>query len=138
MKALQRTIITKNPAIISILIDLGVPINHDNPTSYDNPMAIAKTFSAEWIVYFSLSLCAEYREVDLYETSDIFLEDCYNLQMLRGGIRLTENVGMGGRILKIGFAMDAMHMLLLHISFFLFLECQLSYISIRSYPASEL
>lgn len=90
MKALERAMITKNPAIVSILIDLGVPINHDNPTPYDNPMVIAKTFSAEWIVNYLLSLGAEDREVDLDEKPDTFLEDCYNLQMLRGGIRLTE------------------------------------------------
>lgn len=44
MKALVRAIITKSPAIISILFDLGVPSNHDNPTPYDDPMVIAKTF----------------------------------------------------------------------------------------------
>ena len=75
--------------MISILVDLGVPINHDNPTSCDNPMVIAKTFSAEWIVNYLLSLGAKDQEVDLDETPDTFLEDCYNLQILRG-IRLTE------------------------------------------------
>jgi len=76
--------------MISILVDLGVPIDHDNPTSCDNPMVIAKTFSAEWIVNYLLSLGAKDQEVDLDETPDTFLEDCYNLQILRGGIRLTE------------------------------------------------
>jgi len=68
IKALERAIITKNPAMISILIDLGVKINHDNPTPYDNPMVIAKTFSAEWIVNYLLSLGAKDQEVDLDET----------------------------------------------------------------------
>ncbi|KAK1146894.1 hypothetical protein N8T08_002220 [Aspergillus melleus] len=90
MEALERAIITKNPAVISILVDLGVPINHDSPTPHDHPMVIAKTFSAQWIVDFLLSLGAEDREVDPDETPDTFLEDCYSLQMSRGGIRLTK------------------------------------------------
>lgn len=52
--------------------------------------SLQRRFSAEWIVYRLLLLGAEDREVHLDETPDTFLEDCYNLQMLRGWIRLTE------------------------------------------------
>ena len=91
MQALERAIIIKNPTIISILVtEAGVSINHDTPRPQDNPIIIAKTYAAQWIVDFLLSLGAEDREFDPEDQCDCFPEDCYAEQISRGGIRITQ------------------------------------------------
>ena len=91
MQALERAIITKNPTIISILVaEAGVTINHDIPSPWDNPIIIAKTYAAQWIVNFLLSLGGEDREFDPEDQCDCFPEDCYTEQISRGGIRITQ------------------------------------------------
>lgn len=91
MQALERAIITKNPTVISILVaDAGVPINHDTPSPRDNPIITAKTYTAQWIVDFLLSLGGEDREFDPEDQCDCFPEDCYAQQVSRGGIRITQ------------------------------------------------
>lgn len=91
MQALERAIITKNPSIISILVaDAGVTLNHDTPSPRDNPIIVAKTYAAQWIVDFLLSLGGEDREFDPEDQCDCFPEDCYAEQVSRGGIRITQ------------------------------------------------
>ena len=91
MQALERAIITKNPTIISVLVaEAGVSINHDIPSPQDNPIIIAKTYAAQWIVDYLLSLGGEDREFDPEDQCDCFPEDCYAEQISRGGIRITQ------------------------------------------------
>lgn len=91
MQALERAIITKNPTIISILVaKAGVTINHDTLSPRDSPIIIAKTYAAQWIVNFLLSLGGNDQEFDPEDQRDCFPEDCYAEQISRGGIRITQ------------------------------------------------
>lgn len=64
IQALQLAIVTKNPTIISILPNAGVPLNHEFPTPQDYSVYFAKRFSSPWIVGFLIALGGEDREVD--------------------------------------------------------------------------
>jgi len=90
MEALQKAIIVKNPTVISMLVDAGVPLNDSFPTPDGLPMVLAKTCAAEWIVDLLLSLGAEDREIDLHYRSNNYSEDRYDEQMERGGVRITK------------------------------------------------
>ncbi|CAJ2508182.1 Uu.00g093680.m01.CDS01 [Anthostomella pinea] len=69
--ALANAITSKNPAVISLLLDAGVPLNEGYPVEYDDlPIVLARTRAADWVVEYLLSLGAEDREIDPYVNKD--------------------------------------------------------------------
>ncbi|KAI1773876.1 ankyrin repeat-containing domain protein [Hypoxylon cercidicola] len=85
--ALLRAIVNKNPAVITLLVDIGVPINYG--AEDELPIYLAKNLAADWIVDLLLSLGAEDKEVDLRDRHEGYDEDDSGC-MLRGEIRLSK------------------------------------------------
>jgi ankyrin repeat protein len=90
MEALERAIIVKNPTVISILVEAGVPLNHKRQNPDDLPIIVAKMHAAEWIVALLLSLGAQDREFDIEYRGSHYSESHYSEQQQRGGVRITQ------------------------------------------------
>ena len=90
MEALKRAIIAKNPTVISILVEAGVPLNHKRQNPDDLPIIVAKMDAAEWIVALLLSLGAQDREFDIEYRGSHYSESHYSEQQQRGGVRITQ------------------------------------------------
>ena len=89
MELLQRAVVAKNPTMISILVDAGVPLNDGYPIPEEYPIAMAKTFAAKWIVDHLFSLGAKDREFKKEHREEPYFEESYDFQRTRGGVRLT-------------------------------------------------
>ncbi|CAJ2508471.1 Uu.00g134970.m01.CDS01 [Anthostomella pinea] len=88
-EALRCAILIKNPAVISLLVRAGTPLDRGYASRGDSPVVWAKTNSAEWIVDILLSLGAEDREVDEKERNRHRWDEREpQFQMLRGGVRI--------------------------------------------------
>jgi ankyrin repeat protein len=88
--ALRKAIIAKNPTVISLLVDAGVPLNDGYNGPYELPICTAKAGAAQWLVDFLISLGATDEDLEDYPTdSPRFLEEDVLRQHLVGGVRVT-------------------------------------------------
>ncbi|KAI9668110.1 MAG: hypothetical protein M1821_000930 [Bathelium mastoideum] len=88
MWALERAIYVKNPDVIRLMVEVGVPLNEGY--SYDDlPIVLAKLRAADWVVDLLLLLGARNEEVIIDRRDDIYDEEHYPFQLQRGGVRIT-------------------------------------------------
>lgn len=88
-EALNQAVIVKNPTIIKMLLEAGVPLNHDDPSCKNCPLVVAKSYSAPWIVDFLFSMGAEDREFDPRDRMS-GPDDEHWSQTERGFVKITE------------------------------------------------
>lgn len=88
--ALRKAITSKNPAVISLLLDAGVALNgYADP--YDHPIFLAKATAAPWIVDFLISLGAQDYDFEGFpDDSTKFLEEDIGRQQLVGGVYVSK------------------------------------------------